>query len=454
MGKFLQHRISSLTDYLTVALVFAIPFSVNINLAQDKWGVTLITEPLCVLISGLIALQLLQNFKNIPFTKLDAALAFYFGSIFVSSFFSWSLSISLKYSIITSLHFIASYFAFKLSNNKPWLLEKMTISYLAGHFLLVLYCLFQVAQLGIFYEKSYLIAQPFVNQGHSNLSIMLEAPALLALALLIKTKRSKTEQKLLALALLVFILTIAFSCSRTSYLSLSIAIVLMSAFLFELKQLKKVIFYVLVPLGVVVIAWKINNTIHEYRLANHTPNHYDSNDVSTYKKTDMLDELTNIHNTDNRAGKSSNERLVRWKKGFELWQQNTLTGIGPGTFADRYQAITKDEKDPFGQQLANRKMNSHNIYLSWLVEGGLLVALAGFSLLILLAIKGIQLLRNPSTSSIQKSIIFCFIPLLIHGTVQDYSNEPRISIVFWLGISVLSYFYYSNEQTAKVKSST
>lgn len=454
MLKTVNNRISFLTDYLLIALVFAVPFSLNINLAADKWGITLITEPLCALIAGLIGLQLLQNYKNITFTKLDVALAFYFGSVLVSSFFSWSLSISLKHTIITSIHFIASYFTFKLSYNKAWLLEKLTISYLVGHGLLATYCLFMVSQLGIFYEKSYEIAQPFVNQGHSNLSIMLEAPALLSLALLIKTKRSKTEQQLLALGLLVFILTIAFSCSRTSYLSLSFSMVAMTAFLFELQQLKKVIFYVLVPLAVVIVAWKINNTIHEYRLEHRAPTNYNSKDISTYKKTDMLDELSNITNTDNRAGKSSNERLVRWKKGIELWQQNILTGIGPGTFADRYQFITKEEKDPFGKELANRKMNIHNIYLSWLVEGGLLVTIAGFYLFFLLTKKGISLLKSSSIFAIQKSILFCFIPLLIHGTVQDYSNEPRISIIFWIGIAVLGFYYYNNEQTAKVKSST
>ena len=421
---------------------------------NDTWGLTAFTEPIALIICFLVGIYILFNWKNIKLNNGDKLVLAFIASILVSSFFSWSLIISIKFWIIISVHFGASYLAYKFCN-KENILPLLTKAFIGGHLILAIFSFVNALRFGIFYETSYLIAQPFVVQGHSNLSIMLEAPALLCLLLLVDSKRTKNKKLVLLLSLIIFTSVIIFSCSRTSYVTLITTAVGLLIYLFKQNSFNsKTLLYILMPLVVSISIWKVNDIIHEQRLEKHKPNYYDSDDVSTYKKTSMYDELSNIANTSNRAGKSSQERLERWTNAISLWKTTPTTGIGPGTFADRYQFIQKQSDDPYAQELSKRKMNLHNMYLSWLTEGGILVFILGFTILLSLILIGRSLLRDEKVNTLNKGLIFLLVPFLVHSFVQDYSNEPRVMIPFWVCLSILYSIYFNKEQTTIVKSST
>lgn len=438
-------KFEKIIEVLLVVLLFSVPFAIDSHLNGDTFGITLISEPLCVILSFFIFFSYLFEIKNIKFNYLDVVLLLHLTAMLLSSFFSWNSLISFKFSVIISTYIFSTYFGFKLISNKDVLIEKLTYTYLIGHFLLAAYCFYNFIRLGIFYETSYIVAQPFVEQGHSNLSIMLEPPTIIATVLLLNKDLSKRIKALLLVAVFTFIAIISFSCSRTSYITLSVSFAVLFFFSLTGDTKRKLLLYAGGPFILMLGIWKANDLIHYYQYKddptsyyNNESMNYDSNDISTYKQTNMWDEMWDISNTENRAGKSSAERIYRWVKGWQLWEEQPMTGIGPGTFADRYLEVYKNSTNEYERFLAERKMNIHNLYLSWLFEGGIFVFITGIAIIFFIARTGIRFTIN-NAQSIHKALTISFLPFIIHGLVQDYWNEPRVIIPFWFGLAVLNY---------------
>ena len=332
------------------------------------------------------------------------------------------------------------------SSDKESLIEKLTYAYLIGHFLLAAYCFYNFIKLGIFYETSYIVAQPFVEQGHSNLSIMLEAPAIISTVLLLNKDLNKRTKTLLLIAVFTFIAIISFSCSRTSYITLFLSFAVLFFFSLTGDTKRKLLIYVGGPFILMLGIWKANDLFHYYQYKDDPTSYYnseslnyDSNDIRTYKQTNMWDEMWDISETENRAGKSSAERVYRWVKGWQLWEEQPMTGIGPGTFADRYLEVYKNSSNEYERFLAERKMNIHNLYLSWLFEGGIFVFITGIAIIMFIANTGFQFTIN-NAPSIYKALTVSLLPFVIHSLVQDYWNEPRVAISFWFGLAVINYY--------------
>lgn len=439
-------KLEKLITILLYLLIFSTPLSLDVLLNGGSLGLTIISEPLCLLIAVFVFISYIKNIKDIHFNYLDSIVIFHLSALLLASLFSWNSIISFKYTVIISCYIFSTYFGFKLLPKKKIVVERLSYSYLTGHFILAIYCFFNFIKHGIFYETSYIVAQPFIMQGHSNLSILLEAPTILATVLLLKKNLNKKIKACLLVAVFVFIAVISFSCSRTSYITLFITFVVLFFFSLSGDTKRKLLLYVGGPFLLILGIWKANDLIHYYQYKDDPSSYYnseslnyDSNDIRTYKQTNMWDEMLEISNTENRAGKSSAERLYRWIKGWELWQESPITGIGPGTFADRYLEVYKNTSNEYEKKLAERKMNIHNLYLSWLFEGGILVFITGLGIVFFIIQTGVSLIQV-NAPSIEKALAVSFIPFLIHSLVQDYWNEPRIAIPFWLGVAILNYF--------------
>lgn len=439
-------KFEKLISILLCLLVFSTPLSIDVLLNDEKLGLTLISEPLSVLIFFLVFFFYLKNFRELKLNYLDVIVILHIAALILSSFFSWNALISFKYTIIISIYIFSTYFGFKLLTNKEKVIERIAYSYLAGHLILAVYCFFNFLKLGIFYETSYVVAQPFVMQGHSNLSILLEAPTLLATVLLLNKNLGKRIKILLLISVFTFIAVISFSCSRTSYITLFLSFAVLFFFSLTGDTKRKLMIYVGGPFILMLGIWKANDLIHYYQYKDDPTSYYnseslnyDSNDIRTYKQTNMWDEMWDISESENRAGKSSAERVYRWIKGWKLWEEQPMTGIGPGTFADRYLEVYKNSSNEYERFLAERKMNIHNLYLSWLFEGGIFVFLTGIAIIAFIAQTGYQFTINKAPS-IYKALTISLLPFTIHSLVQDYWNEPRVAISFWIGLAVLNYF--------------
>lgn len=64
--------------------------------------------------------------------------------------------------------------------------------------------------------------------------------------------------------------------------------------------------------------------------------------------------------------------MSRWRFGLILYRQAPVVGIGPGTFPDRYLDFVRSAPTHEDYYTTFRRMNAHNLYISWLIEAGAL----------------------------------------------------------------------------------
>jgi hypothetical protein len=168
--------------------------------------------------------------------------------------------------------------------------------------------------------------------------------------------------------------------------------------------------------------------------------YYDSKNPDTYKHTSMREEILDINIETNESNK---ERVNRWIVGMEFFLSHPITGLGPGTFGTHYQKYVVSHPDQAWTTISTKKMNIHNHFLSWLVEGGILLFLAGLVLTLVL-VRGIWVnFFTKKTIYIKIFLSGFFISFLLHGMLFDFNQEVRIMVLFWfvLGVSRSMFFF-------------
>ena len=132
------------------------------------------------------------------------------------------------------------------------------------------------------------------------------------------------------------------------------------------------------------------------------------------------------------TNESNAERLNRWRFCLRAFQQAPLLGVGPGTFPDRYLDYVRQTPSHPIYLDTKQRMNAHNLYLNWLAESGLLGLLSG---LLLLAYPLGQLLKRVWQRPLplpQLGLLAYFTFFLLHSLAQDFWQEPRVIVLFWL----------------------
>ncbi len=427
-----------------------LPLSLETDMGFLPANIMFVVEPLAAILCVFIAFLSIIYLRKLQFSTLDKLVIAYVGLTFLSALFSESPVTSFKYSITILWYVCIGYILPQWILNKKQLLFQGFKIYLIGISLLVVFVIFQLYQYGIFFESSYLISYPFIPEGHTNLSIVLE-PALITVLFL----WLHTNQRRFAGAFIICLGLIMYSCSRASYISLSLLFITSLILLqkqHRLQVLKISFLGFILSLGI----WYMNDYIHyvKYKDAHGSffkdkSLHYNSKDPRTYKHTSMFNELGEMD--EYKKNKSNNERVERWKAGLSFMRNNIFTGIGVGTYPDRYLEYIKDKKkNEELNELQLRRMNIHNLYLSWLVEGGILLFLAGICIIFYVLWKNLEYIRSKKYSMLKIALSLFFLSFLFHGLGQDFSQNPRVIIPFWI---IISLYYSRNLNENKVKSS-
>ncbi|MCP4522350.1 MAG: O-antigen ligase family protein [Cytophagales bacterium] len=438
---------------LFIVCLCIVPLSIETNLGGILPAqIVFLIEPIACISCGLLIVLSIISWKSIHWNTLDKLVALYVFATLLSTLFSQNTITSAKYSVTIIWYISVGYVLPKwLLTSRKKAIKIGTKSYLIGICLLAIYVLVQLFRFGIFFESSYIISNPFIPQGHSNLSIVLEPALILSFILCLFYPQ---RQKLFASLFVILLAIIMYSCSRASYLSLGI---LTATSLIFLNKRHKIYF---LKLGVFSFAlglglWYAHDYVHYLRYKDADGSffkdkslYYDSNNPKTYKHTSMFNEIGAMDKY--KKDRSNNERVERWKAGLSFWKENIWTGIGVGTYPDKYLEVIQQQKNK-GElnELQLRRMNMHNLYLSWLVEGGLLLALAGLSIITYLIWQNIRYIRSKKYSLFKIALGLYTLSFLFHGVGQDFSQEPRVIILFWILLAI----YPLNRKDNKVKSS-
>ncbi|HEX8329208.1 MAG TPA: O-antigen ligase family protein [Hymenobacter sp.] len=407
--------------------LFSLPLSVD-WFSDRGFGLTLLTEPLMALTVGVLVLGGVGGWLRWPGKahRLDKLIGIHFGTLFLATVFSGAPLVSAKY-LATLLLYVA------FGYGVPRVLHLTRVEWLralgvlaTSTALLAGYVLVRHLMQGISYSNSYIIAQPFLQHGHTNLTVMLEPLVLLLnLALLHHPLLRKQGLRLLATALLtVVLMVVAFSYSRASYISLVMQALLL-LFYVGWREWRQLLLPWSVAACLILTTWQLLTQTH--------PDAVKVTDKSIVHELGTVSDFT-------PTNESNAERKNRWVFGLELFEQEPIIGVGPGTFPDRYLDFVRNAPSHVNYTITFRRMNSHNLYVTWLVEAGALGLATG---VMLLGYVGLRLLRwtwRRRLTPTQVGFTVYFLFFLLHSLTQDFWQEPRVIVLFWLAMGLQRYY--------------
>ncbi|SFQ65939.1 O-antigen ligase family protein [Hymenobacter arizonensis] len=420
-------RYRSLLLLLFYSSLFSLPLS--INWVAERWnvGMMLFSEPLMVLTVAAAAVGGLLGWVAVPrLNLLDKLVGLHFGALLLATVFSTDLLISAKFFITLLLYVSFGYGLPRLlaPTRSEWLAAVGSLA--LGTALLAVYVVVQQALQGISYQLSYTIAEPFLLHGHTNLTVMLE-PLILVLnmVLLYHTRNEAIWKQVLTVVLLIGVLSIvAFSYSRASYASLAAQAMLLLFYAGWKTGRKLLLPWALAGL-VILTSWQMLQEVHPQTTAPASPQ--------------LITELKSVSDF-SPANESNAERKNRWIYSLKLFKQYPVLGAGPGTFADRYLEFVNSTPNHSSYYTTLRRMNAHNLYLSWLVEAGALGLITGLLLLGYVVWRVLRrAFRWPAPLG-QVALSAYFLYFLMHSLTQDFWQEPRVVVIFWLAVGLLRFW--------------
>lgn len=127
---------------------------------------------------------------------------------------------------------------------------------------------------------------------------------------------------------------------------------------------------------------------------------------------------------------SNSERILLWKSSWNMFIDHPLTGIGTRNFKELYQTkyILPEAKEPY-------LGHAHNNFFQILAENGI------FGLMSFIYLFGYILFRTwksykANNSAIMLAAFLATIGFLIHGSTEWSFDNPSVSRLLWLILSL------------------
>lgn len=440
--------------YLTLV---SVPLSIEWFSPSLHVGLTIVSEPLMVITMGVLALGLLLGQLPWPtkYTRLDLLIAAHFGVLLLATAWSSDRLVSAKYYLSITLYMLVGYGIPKVLqlSGREW--RRAGAAFALGTGLLTTYILARHLQQGFSFSLSYTIALPFSANGHTNFTVQLEPLILAACLLLLGCQWAQAGRRrlLVATVLTATLMVVAFSFSRASFCSLIVQAGLLLVYA-NGAALRRLLLVWGAAALIIAGAWQV--LIHFY-------------DNASLRNTTILREMSSVQDFTRdlyaeakpgateapaaapQAGgaaqvtppaappapatpinDSNAERLSRWKYCVQLFREMPVLGVGPGTFPDRYlDYVERTPSHPLYLD-THKRMNAHNLYLNWMAEAGTLGLITGV-LLLVYSIGPLmrQMLRRPMPV-LTLGLLAYYAFFLMHSLAQDFWQEPRVIVMFWL----------------------
>ena len=406
-------------DWAMWFVVAATPLSVNLTDLTGGSGLSLPTEPMLVLITGLVII------KMVFFGEFDRRLLLHPISIAIYVYLVWMLLtvitsqmplISLK-QWVTRIWFIVPYY-FVLGHiflRNPKNAIRFLWFFLVPLIIACCYTIVIHSQYGFTKKTSTWVMFPLFKEHTSYGAVLaLFYPAAIYLAF------RKTSWVLKAISsLLLGILTVALvlSYTRAAWLSLVGAGLVYLIYLFRMS---KSVVWTLV--GIVCIIMALNFSMISSKFERNTT---DSSD-------DLNEHVASVTNVSTDA--SNLERINRWKCALRMFQERPLLGHGPGTYMFLYAPYQKPSEKTIISTNGGNRGNAHSEYLGPLAESGILGLATFLGLIIsviIVSIKTYQRIDEPWVRGILRLAFLGLITYYLHGFLNNFLDMDKASAPFW-----------------------
>jgi O-antigen ligase len=400
-------------------VVASTPLSVNLTDLTGGSGLSLPTEPMLVLITGLVMI------KMFFFGEFDKRLIQHPISIAIYVYLVWMLFtvitsqlpfVSIK-QWITRIWFIVPYYFFlgHLFLRNP----KNTIRFLWIFLVpLIIACCYTIiihSQYGFTKKTATWVMFPLFKEHTSYGAVLaLFYPAAIYLAF------RKTSWGLKAIAsLLLVILTMALvlSYTRAAWLSLVGAGLVYLIYLFRMP---KSLVWTLI--GIIGVITALNFSLISSKFERNTT---DSSD-------DLNEHVASVTNVSTDA--SNLERINRWKCALRMFEERPLLGHGPGTYMFLYAPYQKPSEKTIISTNGGNRGNAHSEYLGPLAESGILGLVTFLGLIIsviVVSIKTYQRLDERWVRGILRLAFLGLITYYLHGFLNNFLDMDKASAPFW-----------------------
>ena len=406
-------------DWAMWFVVAATPLSVNLTDLTGGSGLSLPTEPMLVLITGLVII------KMVFFGEFDRRLLLHPISIAIYVYLVWMLLtvitsqlplISLK-QWVTRIWFIVPYYFFlgHLFLRNPKNAIRFLWFFLVPLIIACCYTIVIHSQYGFTKKTSTWVMFPLFKEHTSYGAVLaLFYPAAIYLAF---RKTSWVLKAISSLLLVILTVALVLSYTRAAWLSLVGAGLVYLIYLFRMS---KSVVWTLV--GIVFIITALNFSMISSKFERNTT---DSSD-------DLNEHVASVTNVSTDA--SNLERINRWKCAIRMFQERPLLGHGPGTYMVLYAPYQKPSEKTIISTNGGNRGNAHSEYLGPLAESGIL-GLATFLGLIIsvvvVSIKTYQRIGEPRVKGMLRLAFLGLITYYLHGFLNNFLDMDKASAPFW-----------------------
>ncbi|MDA8566482.1 O-antigen ligase family protein [Schleiferiaceae bacterium] len=424
-------------DWAMWFVVAATPLSVNLTDLTGGSGLSLPTEPMMVLITGLVII------KMVFFGEFDRRLLLHPISIAIYVYLVWMLLtvitsqlplISLK-QWVTRIWFIVPYYFFlgHLFLRNPKNAIRFLWFFLVPLIIACCYTIVIHSQYGFTKKTSTWVMFPLFKEHTSYGAVLaLFYPAAIYLAF---RKTSWVLKAISSLLLVILTVALVLSYTRAAWLSLVGAGLVYLIYLFRMS---KSVVWTLV--GIVCIITALNFSMISSKFERNTT---DSSD-------DLNEHVASVTNVSTDA--SNLERINRWKCAIRMFQERPLLGHGPGTYMFLYAPYQKPSEKTIISTNGGNRGNAHSEYLGPLAESGIL-GLATFLGLIIsvvvVSIKTYQRIGEPRVKGILRLAFLGLITYYLHGFLNNFLDMDKASAPFWGFTAIIASLSIRHRLTVK-----
>jgi O-antigen ligase len=406
-------------DWAMWFVVASTPLSVNLTDLTGGSGLSLPTEPMLVLITGLVMIKMFfsgEFDKRLIQHPISIAIYVYLVWMLFTVITSQLPFVSIK-QWITRIWFIVPYYFFlgHLFLRNP----KNTIRFLWIFLVpLIIACCYTIiihSQYGFTKKTATWVMFPLFKEHTSYGAVLaLFYPAAIYLAF----RKTSWGLKAIASSLLVILtMALVLSYTRAAWLSLVGAGLVYLIYLFRMS---KSLVWTLI--GIIGVITALNFSLISSKFERNTT---DSSD-------DLNEHVASVTNVSTDA--SNLERINRWKCALRMFEERPLLGHGPGTYMFLYAPYQKPSEKTIISTNGGNRGNAHSEYLGPLAESGILGLVTFLGLIIsviVVSIKTYQRLDERWVRGILRLAFLGLITYYLHGFLNNFLDMDKASAPFW-----------------------
>ena len=399
------------------------PLSVTLVNKDFNVGLSLPTEPLLALVTGIV---LFQSFfgsgldKRILRHPITLVIGAYLIWMLFTTFTSQLPLISAKY-LIARLWFIVPYYLVMVYVlNSEIKRELFYWVFLVPLVAVAIYTLYVHSQYAFNKETSVWVMFPFFKE-HTSWGAVLAMYYPVSVYFVFR----KGDWGLRTVAVFLFMvmtLAIIFSYTRAAWVSLVAAAVVWSILKFKVKW---PVVSVGVLLGLIALAISWGSIAKRFEK---------TKSVSSDNFSEHVSSISNV-STD----ASNMERINRWKSALRMFEERPMLGSGPGTYMFLYAPYQKPWEKTIISTNAGNRGNAHSEYIGPLAESGIMGLLTVLVLFGTLFFYGIKVYHQTPEGNSKDLVLLAIVGLttyFVHGMLNNFLDMDKASAPFW-GFSAL-----------------